>query len=241
MTAGPRIRTVIVDDEPLARRGLVMQAALVPAIEIVGQAGDGPEAVRVITETSPDLVLLDVQIPGFDGFEMQRRLGERVPLIVIVTAFDAHAVRAFDFEVVDYLLKPVADDRFCRAMVRVQERLGARPKSAAIRQLRIPIADRTLLLDLSVVSWIEADDNYAAVHSGGRRYLLREPLDTLEQRLAGDGFLRVHRSALVNLDYVHAVGRGGTSGLLLLRDGSRIPLSRRRRRSVDEAIALRTG
>src|SRR3712207_795306 len=103
------ITAVIVDDEPIARRGLALQAALVPDLEIVGQAGDGPEAVRLITRTQPDLVLLDVQIPGFDGFEVQRRLGAHAPLVVVVTAFDAHAVQAFDFEVVDYLLKPVAD------------------------------------------------------------------------------------------------------------------------------------
>lgn len=252
-----RIRAVIVDDEPLARRGIRQLLAAHPDVVVAGEARDGREAVRVLKEVLPDLVFLDVRMPEMDAFEVLRRLDpERLPEVIFVTAFDTFAVDAFERHALDYLVKPLHEARFHRTMDRARAQLRSRQALALAsrltllpggseegslgtspRRLVIPTANAELVLDLDEIEWIEADDYYAAVHARGRRHLIRESLASLEARLEGGAFVRVHRSAIVNLARVREVrAHPGEEPAVVLRDGTRIPLSRRRRRQVDEAL-----
>jgi two-component system LytT family response regulator len=248
------LRVVIVDDEPVARRGL--RNLLGAPDVVVGEAHSGPDAVAVIDETQPDLVLLDIQIPEFDGFEVLRRLQGPLPAVVFVTAYDAYAVRAFETHALDYLVKPVHSERFITAVERARERLhtdrmahrsqqlhellhkqGAlQVETEKVERLIVPHLGADMVLEVGEVEWIEADDYYAAVHARGKRYLLRESLDSLERRLASSLFVRVHRSAIVNLRAVAEVRVRVASPVLVLRTGARVPLSRRRREQVETAL-----
>jgi two-component system LytT family response regulator len=254
----PDIRTVIVDDEPLARRGIRQLLAPHRDVTVVGEARSGEEAVRVLRACRPDLVFLDVQMPELDGFGVLRALGTApAPAVVFVTAYDAFAVRAFDAHALDYLVKPVEEARFADALARARARLRteaaverartldallaaherALAAARAVRRLVVPTAAGELVLDVDEIDWIEADDYYAAVHARGRRHLLRESLASLAERLAGARFVRAHRSALVNVARVREL-RGEPSGetVLVLRDGTRVPVSRRRREEVVEML-----
>jgi two-component system LytT family response regulator len=195
---------VIVDDEPLARRGIRQLLAAHADVEIAGEARNGRDAVRILKTLRPDVVFLDIQMPEFDGFTVLRELEPgHVPLIIFVTAFDTFAVRAFDSHAVDYLVKPVREARFVDALERVRERLRSRqievrtPRSEPPRRLVIGTSGADLVVDLAEIEWIEADDYYAAVHARGRRHLVRESLVSLEGRLDSSRFVRVHRSAIV--------------------------------------------
>ncbi|AHG88900.1 LytTr DNA-binding region [Gemmatirosa kalamazoonensis] len=235
------IRTVIADDEPLARRGVRQLLAPHRDVTVVAEARNGEEALRVLRACRPDLVFLDVQMPELDGFGVLRELGPGfVPAVVFLTAYDTFAVRAFDARALDYLVKPVEEARFLDAMERARERLrGAAPTP---RRLLVPVAGGELLLDLDEIDWIEADDYYAAVHARGRRHLLRESLASLAERLDASRFVRAHRSAIVNIDRVREL-RAESSGetVLVLRDGTRVPVSRRRREVVVDAIRRSSG
>ncbi|HKG92865.1 MAG TPA: LytTR family DNA-binding domain-containing protein [Gemmatimonadaceae bacterium] len=271
------IRALIVDDEPLARRGLRQLAAEHPDLAIVGEAGDGREALDALDALAPDLVFLDVQMPELDGFGVVRARGAaRMPAVVFVTAFDTFAVRAFEAHALDYLVKPVTAARFAAALDRVRERMRsaealelsrrlhalllAQPGAAAdarpapapvpaaapapVRRLVLPTATGELLLDVDEIDWIEADDYYAAVHAGRRRHLIRESLGSLEGRLDPARFTRVHRSAIVNLDRVRELRtaeNGAGHATLVLRDGTRVPVSRRRREQVAELLRRPAG
>jgi two-component system LytT family response regulator len=258
-----RIRVVIVDDEPLARRGVRQLLAAHDDVEVAGEARDGREAVRMLRELVPDLVFLDVQMPEMDGFEVLRGL-ETLPAVIFVTAFDTFAVRAFELHALDYLVKPLHEARFHQALGRARERLRSReavelarrlslllagegrdgaaevegdaePPPEPPRRLVIATAGADLVLDVAEIEWIEADDYYAAVHARGRRHLIRESLASLEARLPG--FVRVHRSAIVNLARVREVrARPGEDPAVVLHDGTQLPLSRRRRRQVAAAL-----
>ena len=218
------IRVVIVDDEPLARRGIRQLLAAHGDVEVVGEARNGREAVPMLDALTPDLVFLDVQMPELDGFEVLRRITHR-PDVIFVTAYDTFAVRAFESRALDYLVKPLHEARFEDALARARERL---------RIKRVPqrLVVGGVVLDVAEILWIEADDYYAAVHARGRRHLLRESLASLEARLDREQFVRVHRSALVNLEQVREIGEHA----VVLRDGRRLPLSRRRREHVVKAI-----
>ena len=225
------IRAVIVDDEPIARRGIRQFLAAHGDFDVVGEARNGREAVRVLESLAPDLVFLDVQMPELDGFAVLRRLDPKcLPEVIFVTAYDTFAVRAFDEHAVDYLVKPVQEQRFRDALARARERLRSRAPSS--RRLLIPAGGAELVVDTTEIVWIEAVDYYAAIHIGGRRHLIRESLASLEQRLAGEPFVRVHRSAIVHLGQVREV----RDAAVLLRDGTSLPLSRRRRERVSAAI-----
>jgi two-component system LytT family response regulator len=248
------LRIVIVDDEPIARRGL--RQLLGPGDAVVGEARNGPEAVRILEATLPDLVLLDVQIPEFDGFEVLRRLSSPLPAVIFVTAYDAYAVRAFETHALDYLVKPVHASRFTAAIERARERLRTDRVASASRdlvellhrrgalavgpepaqRLVIPVNGGEVVLDVADITWIGADDYYAAVHTGGKRYLVRESLESLQRRLDATQFIRVHRSAIVNLRYVKEVRSRPAGSSLVLDGGARVPLSRRRREQVEAAI-----
>ncbi len=217
------IRVLIADDEPLARRGLEQLLASHNDCEIVATCRNGPETVRALNSGNVDVALLDIQMPGLNGFDVLNIVGHR-PLIVFVTAYDEFAVRAFEERALDYLLKPVQQRRFDEMLQRVRAQLERRPGAV----LSVPTATGDLLLDESEVDWIEAADYCAIIYSRGKRYLVRESLKSLEQRLNGKHFIRVHRGAIVRWAHVREVRRES----LVLRDGTRVPVSRRRREEV---------
>jgi len=250
---------VIADDEPIARRGIRQLLAPHRDVEIMGEARNGKEAVRLLKSLVPDLVFLDVQMPEMDGFAVLREVTpDRMPDVIFVTAYDDFAVRAFEAHALDYLVKPVNEARFEDALSRARERLGSkqtlalsrrlaslvsldRPASQSIanavvspRRLVIPMSSSNLIVDVRDVSWIQADDYYAAVYTGGKRHLVRESLRSLESRLNPIEFVRVHRTAIVNLAHVCELKR--EESVLILRDGTRLPLSRRRSRRVQTAL-----
>ena len=254
------IRALIVDDEPLARRGVRQLLEREPDITVVGEARNGREALRALRTLDPELVFLDVQMPEVDGFGVLRAFGpERMPAVIFVTAYDAFAVRAFDAHAIDYLVKPLREGRFAEAVQRVRERMRSADAVALSRQLSallatndaaqtprapsvarrivVPTSTGELVLDADEIDWIEADDYYAAVHTRGRRHLIRESLTSLEARLDSARFVRVHRSAIVNLERVREY-RTDTPGecAVLLRDGTRIAVSRRRREQVVDLL-----
>lgn len=251
------IRVLIADDEPIARRGIRQLLARHGDIEVAGEARNGREAVRMIETLAPDLVFLDIQMPEYGGFEVLRRLPRtRTPAIIFVTAYDSFAVRAFEAHALDYIVKPIVETRFQDALAHAREQLRSKEvlegsrraigelarcayqgSTSPVRRVIIGTAGSDLILDVAEIAWIEADDYYAAVHAGGRRHLVRESLASLEARLDRRQFVRAHRRAIVNLAEIREV-RSHSPGeyLLLLKDGSQLPLSRRRRHSVEEAI-----
>ncbi len=256
------IRALIVDDEPIARRGIRHLLAAHDDVEIAGEARNGKEAVRLLRALTPDLVFLDVQMPELDGFGVLRQLDPaRLPAVIFVTAHDGFAVRAFETHALDYLVKPVSEARFREALARARERFRtqealetsrrlaallagagelappAAPRPAPPRRLVIGANGSELIVDIAEIDWIEADDYYAAVHSGGKRHLVRESLASLEARLDRVQFVRVHRAAIVNLARVREIkAQASGESLLLLCDGTQLPLSRRRRRRVENAM-----
>lgn len=224
------IRAVLVDDEPLARRGLRQLAAAHDDLELVGEAGNGVEGARLVREASPDLVFLDVEMPELDGFGVLLHGLEPPPVVVFVTAYEDFAFRAFQVDAADYLLKPVSAERFAACMDRVRTRLGRTPATARVV---VSAGARRVVLQPEEIDWVEADDYYAAVHAGGRRFLLRESLASLEARLPETLFVRAHRGALVNLGRVRAFAPNAAGGgTLTLRSGGEVPVSRRNRTAV---------
>jgi two-component system LytT family response regulator len=266
MSAAP-VRTLVVDDEPLARAGLRALLDEDPEVAVVAECANGREAVAAVRAHAPDLVLLDVQMPGLDGFGVVREVGaDAMPVVVFATAFDQYALRAFEARALDYLLKPFTDERFrdvlARAKAQVRQRragaLGARlagelaallagggapapaapPPPPGPARVPVRLGTRTAFVRLDDVDWIEAADYYARLHVGGASHLLRETMDELEARLDPRRFVRVHRSAIVRVDRVRelrAVAAGRHE--VVLRDGTRLPLSRSRRERVERALA----
>lgn len=220
-------RVLIVDDEPLARRGIRQLLAPYSDVQVVAECRDGHEALQALTKQQPDLVFLDVQMPGLDGFGLIRVQGvERMPLTVFVTAHDDFAVRAFETEALDYLVKPLSETRFRTTMKRVLERLRARHGE----RVAVPTGSGELLLDAGEIDWIEACDDYVAVHAGGAQYRVRVSLAALARRLDPVRFARIHRSAIVRLDHIREIRTGGRDEAMVvrLRDGTELPVSRRR-------------
>jgi two-component system, LytTR family, response regulator len=204
------IRALIVDDEPLARRGVRARLEQQQDIEVVGECRNGREAVAAIRRLAPDLIFLDLQMPGLGGFDVVAEIGpERMPMVVFVTAHDEHAIRAFEVQAVDYLLKPIDDGRFGQALDRVRGRLNERADGTLSRRLaallgagtsqRIAVRDRgrIVLLPSREIDCVEAEGDYASIRAGEKTYLVRETMAQMETRL-GTGFLRIHRSAIVN-------------------------------------------
>ncbi len=207
------MRAMIVDDEPLARRGVALRLRKFRNIEIVGECGDGSTAVKQILELAPDLVFLDVQMPEMDGFDVLRALPrENLPGVIFLTAFEKHAVQAFEFHALDYLLKPVHDLRFAAAIGRAQKLVDSTLKSAMAARViemldrrletwaprfTVEIGSRIQVVLAEDVEWIGAAGDYAELHASGRSYLLRETMASLERRLDPSKFLRIHRSRIV--------------------------------------------
>jgi two-component system, LytTR family, response regulator len=210
------IRVVIADDEKPARDKLARWLSEQSDLELVAQCAEGIEAARTIDDLRPDVALLDIQMPGMNGLEIAAQLeaGE-APLLVFVTAFDEHAVRAFELNAVDYLLKPYDKERLLQALVRVRERISdrtlrskavsvARARTAATERLLVPDGDILRLIDATSIESLEADDNYVHVQAGAKRYLLRRTLQDLLAQLGEERFVRIHKSAAVNIAAIQA-------------------------------------
>ena len=217
----PKIRTVIVDDEPLARERVRTLLKDEPDIEVIAECADGGEALSVLRDQSPDLVFLDVQMPGQGGFEVLRGL-ERLPLVIFVTAYDHHAVQAFEVHALDYLLKPFKASRFKETVARARAALASRAGDAASKNLlawlgqlqrereylsRIPVrtGERVVFVKTSQIEYIEAAGNYVVLHAGKENHVVRETLTALEEKLDPREFLRLSRSALVNVEQIKEV------------------------------------
>jgi two-component system LytT family response regulator len=234
-----KFKALIADDEPVARRGVRQLLAGFPEFAVAGECRNGAEVLTALNTCAPDVVFLDIQMPGIDGFEViKRRTVERMPAVVFLTAFDQFAIRAFETEALDYLVKPVSEARFATTMKRLLKRLRSSPSSKREETIVVTTSRGATVLDLSEIDRIEAAGNYAQLWVGPRSYFLREPLQLLEERVQGHGFIRAHRSALVRLDGVRELTRTRTGALVaVLESGVRIPISRRR--SASFAAALR--
>ena len=239
-------RVVIADDEPLARKRLRMMLGRESDYEIVAEATDGPETVEALIAHQADVLFLDVKMPGLDGFEVLEALANapRPPAVVFVTAFADRAVDAFDENAADFLLKPYSADRFRRALDRVQHRLDAASPNTApskaerdvLEGLERPrVADRFLVraanhlyfVKVAEVEWIDAAANYVRLHAGNRVHFVRETVKAIAQRLPADRFVRVHRSVIVNLDFVQRLDPFEHGEYVItMRDGARLQSSR---------------
>jgi two-component system, LytTR family, response regulator len=232
-------RVLIVDDEPAARRGVRQLLAAFPEFAVAGECRNGAEALAALDASAPDVVFLDIQMPGIDGFEViRRRTVERMPEVVFLTAFNQYAVRAFEAEALDYLVKPVSEARFAAMMKRLMKRLRS-PATAMRDEIIVVTTSRgATALNVGEIDWIEASGNYAQLWVGPRSYFLRESLQLLEERMRKHGFVRAHRRALVRLDGVRELIRDHAGAMVAsLNCGARIPVSRRR--SAAFAAALR--
>lgn len=245
-------KVLVVDDEPLARDGLCALLAADSEVEVVGQ-GSGIDAVAMIAKLRPDILFLDIQMPEVDGFTLLEMVGaDAVPAIIFATAFDGHALRAFDVHALDYLLKPFTDARFAAALTRakkqvfdrqhgvidarIAELLRAQP-SARTRFL-VPGRGKTVVVDAASIDWIAAADYYLSLHCGDQNHLLRETMDAIERQLDPQQFFRVHRSTIVNLARVREIRpllRGDCE--LRLANGTAVRLSRNRRREFEARFA----
>jgi two-component system LytT family response regulator len=263
--AGRKIRTLVVDDEPLARRNLRLLLEADPQIELVGEAGGGAEALALIRRHSPDLVFLDIQMPEMDGFGVLERIeAERLPVVVFVTAFDQYALKAFEFHALDYLLKPFDDARFEKALRRAKQQAEQREIKTLSRRLvalledhegrqahaaeapkfltrlLIKSAGRVSFLKVDEIDWIGAEDYYVKLHVGRKGHLLRETMNELESKLDPEKFVRVHRSSIVNLERVRELQQLVNGDYaVVLHDGTELKLSRGRREQLE--TFLQTG
>jgi two-component system, LytTR family, response regulator len=246
-------RTIVVDDEPLARHTLRLLLAREEDFAIVAECGHGAEAIAVIRREHPDVLFLDVQMPEVDGFEVLRRLdpGE-IPAVIFVTAFDRYALQAFEQHALDYLLKPFSDERFAVVLARTRVRLRERAfasladllstRTPERRQLVIRDGGRTVVVPHDDIVWIEAEDYCARIHMRGRTLLVRESLRTLEDSLDRDGFVRVHRSAIANVACIREIEPLASGDQrLTLSDGTVLKISRTYRAHVMEAIRTSPG
>lgn len=227
-------RVLIVDDEPLSRdviRGLLRHVA---GVTVVGECGNGNHAKEAIRELEPHVVFLDVQMPDLDGFGVLRTLpAENPPVVIFVTAYDEFAVKAFEAEALDFIVKPFTDDRFYQAFERARRRLTPTYRTRFL----VSSGRRSISLPVASVTWIAAEDYYARIHAGKVSHLLRETLTTLEAELDPRAFVRIHRSALVNVAYVRELRRGADGRYtVLLRDGTGLRVSERRRAAVLRAL-----
>jgi two-component system LytT family response regulator len=243
-----RTRTIVVEDEPIARAQLRDLLLAVDWIEVVGDASDGRQAITLIEEAKPDLVFLDIEMPEINGLEVLKRI-QHDPAIVFTTAYDRFAVAAFELEAIDYLLKPFGRDRLTAALDRVRRAVRepddepvARRATEAIDQMsgsgpltRIFVRDRGRIVPIAIadIERLEADDDYVAVHSRGRRFLVYLGMNEFETRLDPQRFLRIHRSHMVNLDHVAAMEPfDATRMQVIMRDGAKLIASRTRSRDL---------
>ena len=237
--AQKKIRTVVVDDEDLARQ--IVREMLKPhsEVEIVGECANGFEAVRMVSESKPDLVFLDIQMPKLDGFEVLELIGDDIA-VVFATAYDEHALRAFEVHAVDYLLKPFRAERFELALERAKQRIGkkmspspdqlvaaSREPGRYVERVVVKDGTRVQIIPLQKLDYAEAQDDYVALVSQGKKYLKQQTISSLEASLDPANFVRIHRSYMVNLERVARLEPyGKDSHIAILSDGTRLPVSR---------------
>jgi two-component system LytT family response regulator len=249
------IRTLIVDDEPLARERVRSLLEREPDVEIVGEAEDGPSAVRALREKKPDLLFLDVQMPGLDGFGVLQKLDPaHVPVTILITAYDRYAIQAFEIHALDYILKPFDRKRFQEAMRRARVQLEQTPsaelshrmlaliehvqqRNEFIDRLVVKSGGRVLFIPVSEIDWIEAAGNYVRLHRGQAEHLLRETMSSLEAKLDPKTFLRIHRSTIVNINRIQELQPTFHGDfVVVLKGATQLSLSRNYREAVEERL-----
>jgi len=231
-------KVLIADDEPAARRGVRQLLAAFPEFSVAGECRNGAEVLSALDSSQADVVFLDIQMPGIDGFEViKRRTAERMPAVVFLTAFDQFAIRAFEAEALDYLVKPVSQTRFAATINRLKRRLRSPDTSRRDESIVVTTTRGATVLQVNEIDWIEAAGNYVQLWIGKRSYFHRESLQTLEDRVNKNGFIRAHRRALVRLDGVKELTRTREGALAaILSSGARIPISRRRSAAFVSAV-----
>jgi two-component system LytT family response regulator len=266
MTERTPLRVLIVDDEPLARARVEDLLRSEVDVEVVGQSEDGEEAVAAIRSLRPDVVFLDIQMPGKTGLDVVAEVGpERMPATVFITAYDQHALMAFEVAAVDYLVKPFDDERFTQALARARERVRLEEVERMTRRLlaaigrppetrtpeespagesritRIPVESRgqVRFVPLAEIDFITASGPYAELHVGSQAHLIREQMQALEEQLPSERFFRIHRSAIVQIDRVESLRRRGGDVLVMLRGGQELPVARNRRGELEKRLAAR--
>jgi two-component system LytT family response regulator len=258
-----KIRTLVVDDEPVARARVLALLRDESDIEVVGECSTGPQAVSVIEATAPDLVFLDVQMPQMDGFALARTLGNDMPAVVFVTAYDEYALAAFEIHALDYLLKPFSAERFRSALTHARQHLARRQGGAAGRQMAprqpdapaaapetartgeqarrdrlvIKSSGRIYFVRIQDIDWCEASGNYVRLHIGQQTHLVRGTMSHLESQLDPAQFVRIHRSAIVNVERIQEL-RSSFNGeyLITLTDKTRLTLSRGYREGLQSRL-----
>jgi two-component system LytT family response regulator len=261
MPAKPLIRVIVVDDEPLAREGVSALISQDSSVDVVQVCASGQTAVKAIVDLNPDIVFLDVQMPGMSGFDVIRTVGvDRMPFIIFTTAYDRYALDAFEAHALEYLLKPFSDERFHEALERgksaVRDRrlavLGGKlagllesvsdsadhdPVRGPAQRITVRGTGKTYFIQASDIDWIEGADYYANVHSAGRHHLVRETLSSLAARLDPRVFLRVHRSAIVNVQRVKEIRSAiGREAFAILHDGTKVRLARGARSRLEAML-----
>jgi two-component system LytT family response regulator len=238
-----KIRAIVVDDEDLARRVVREYLAASPDVEVVAECGNGFDAVKAIAEVEPDLVFLDVQMPKLNGFEVLE-LTDREVAVIFVTAFDSYAMKAFDAHAVDYLMKPVARDRFDTALERARQRIrsaapsppapdpavlatAARPPEEYLTRVVVKDGAKVTIIPVDKLDYVEAQDDYVALHSQKRSYLKQQTISSLEAALDPKQFVRIHRSSIVNVERIAKIEPyTKDSRIAVLNDGTQLPVSR---------------
>src|SRR5215471_1856561 len=261
-----KIKALIVDDEPIARRNLRALLGGYPEVELIGECGSGAEAIRMIRASAPDLLFLDVQMPGMNGFEVLKQIDLGIiPAVIFVTAYDQYALKAFDVQALDYLLKPFDDERFAQAIGRARMQLEQRATAGLKERLRallegegegeregkpasilppnyeekflIKSASRIFFLRAEEIDWIEASDYYVSLHAGGQTHVLRRTMAEMEARLDPDRFCRIHRSTIVNISRVSEVQtRPAGEYVVVLGDKTELRLSRSRKEQIERLL-----
>jgi two-component system LytT family response regulator len=231
------LRVLIVDDEPLARQHIIDRLAAEEEVEVVGTADNGDDAISEIRRLDPDLVFLDVQMPGRSGMEVAEALGDDMPRTIFVTAFDQYALKAFEVAAVDYLLKPFDDERFHEAFRRARKAIG---KSSWLQRIPVEMRGQMRVIPVSMIDYITASGPYAELHVEGRTFAVRERMQQLEERLDPEVFMRVHRSVIVRLDRIDVMLRSaGGDYAVRLKDGTELSVSRSRREALEERLGAR--
>lgn len=251
-----KIKVLIVDDEPLARRGIRLLLESETDFEIVGECKNGREAVSALETYASDLIFLDIQMPLLDGFSFIERVGAgRLPEIVFVTAYDEHAIRAFETGAIDYVLKPIDAERFAKTLERVRRRVFSGenkslenklarlldnlkfPQENYLERVVVRENERIRLLPTEKINWISSQGNYVEIHSGEEKFLLRETMDGIERKLNPKEFVRIRRSAIVRIEQIkelHPLFQGEFE--MVLRCGAKLSSSRRYRKSLDAVL-----
>jgi two-component system, LytTR family, response regulator len=248
-----RIRTLVVDDHPLARRRLISLLESEMDVEVVGECRNGQEAVAALRDAQPDLVFLDVQMPELDGFDVVRTIdADTMPLVIFVTAYDEYALQAFEVHALDYLLKPFNNDRFRRALSHARSQLDrhrtedfsrrllalvreVQPSFATPERLMLRTDGRVLFIDPAQIMWVEAEGNYLRLYLDEGSHVLRRTMKDLEARM-GKRFLRIHRSHVVNINQIAELRTGGGDLEVLLKDGTPLKVGQSFRDHVEERM-----